>query len=319
MKKKWTWSQMLLAAAAVALLVSGSTFVAAKPGGGGGKPGGGGGEDPQLPPVRYRIQFIDLPANVTGTPTPYVNDINNLGQVVGNYAAEDGQRAFLFNGDQAIDLNEIVAAGLPDDGWRLRSALAINDHMVVVGNIEKIGSDPIETRPIAIDLAADNPVVDLLPDVGVVFGLTAGYRINENGDILGIYELANGIYGAWFYNPGLYDGDPAVREIKVDPFRFNQSLDLLPTDDQQQPYGMNSAGDLLTYSYVYRDDWGWVKIDDLVVGTDPDVQAWSSGTAYVAYQNGINDRGGPSDAGQITGYFSDGRLFVLTPEPAQAP
>ena len=408
MNKKWTWSKMLLAAAAVALLISGSTLFAAK--GGGGKPPK---DDPppppaELPDVRYEIKFIELPANATGTPSPYVNEINNLGQVVGNYSAEDGERAFFFDGVQAIDLNAIVTAGLPD-GWRLRSALAINDWMVVVGNIEKIGSDPIETRPIAIDLAAVNPVVDLLPDVGVVFGLTAGYRINENGDILGIYELADGIWGAWFFNPGLYDGDPEVRDlrdgipqdmsdespdpllipfrgldlslnnpvgdsraqvagdvdhvpfrytlgdaepewfpevdlvlwvgglndsgtfcglhrgpkikgkIKVDPFRFDESLEtsleLLPTDNYQQPYGMNSWGDLLTSSYVYRDDWGWVKINDLVVGTDADMQAWSSGNAYVAYQNGINDRGGLSLAGQIAGYFSDGRLFVLTPEP----
>ena len=420
MKKKWTWSQMLLTAAAVALLVSGSTFVAAKGGNGGGKPGGGK-EDPQLPNVRYRIQFTQLPANVTtANQIPSANGFNNFGQVVGRYAAEDGMRMFLYDPrcdcDQAFDMNMVVdmnaleTVGLDPSQWRLRSGLAINDFMVVVGNMEEISTGQV--RPIAIDLLAENPVVDLLPDVGVD---SHEIQINENGDILGIVELAGGGWASWIYNPDLNGnpelngnprlyGDPSLRPArdgtpldmrdkspdllplsgnaayfelnnpageapaqiagvdadgvafrytlggaepkrfpeldvegrvaglndsgtfcglygglkgknKTSPFRFNQSLELLPMDDREWVYGMNSSGDLITvFSYVYHNNWGWVTIDDLVVGTDADdVEAWRSGYMFM---KSINDRGGSSDAGQIAGEIGDGRLFVLTPEPA---
>jgi hypothetical protein len=419
MKTKWTWSKIVLASAAgllaVLMLSVGSLSIADHKG----KPGGGGGDPPptaELPDVRYRIKFIDPPSNANGTDVPWVYGINNLGQVVGvyNYNAEDGDRAFVYdplrNPNQSLDLSEIVTAGVPE-GWRLKRALGINDHMVVVGNIEKIGSDPIQVRPIAIDLSTVDPVVDLLPDLDSVFERVSGWRINENGDILGIYRLEDGsnLYGAWYYNPGLY-GDPSQRaprdpapldmrdeepedllipiqwssitlnnpvenrpaqiagdldgvafrytlgdaeaewfpeldlvgvvaglndsgtfcglhpgpkirgKIKIESFRFNESLDLLPSNlVQPDTRGINSSGDLLTISHVYRDDWGWVKIDDLLVGTDTDMQAWWSGVRAVARQNGINDRGGPSDAGQITGNISDGRIFILTPEPAPTP
>ena len=406
MKKKWTWSKMLLAAAAVALFVSGSTLFAAK--GGGGKPPK---DDPpppaELPDVRYRIKLIEPAVNANGTGSPWINYINNLGQVVGKYQAEDGTRMFLYDPrcdcDQAFDMNAIVTAGIPD-GWRLRSALAINDYMVVVGNMEEISTGQV--RPIAIDLAADNPVVDLLPAVDV--DKSHAIEINENGDILGMVELVDGLDASWIYNPGLY-GDPSDRDardpgpldmstvspelfllgsradlfqlnnpvgerpaqiagvdvdgvafrytlgdaepegfpevnldgyvaglndagtfcglhrgpkvkgqIKVDPFRFNPSfepsLELLPMDDREQIYGMNSSEDLISaYSYVYHNDWGWVAIDDLVVADmDADVETWRSELRIMRY---INDRGGPSSAGQITGMMvGDGRFFVLTPE-----
>ena len=81
---------------------------------------------------------------------------------------------------------------------------------------------------------------------------------------------------------------------------------------------INSSGDLLLGSdssyAIYRDDWGelfgYVKINDLVVGEEPDMATWSSGSAHMAW-------GGLNDSGQITGNFSDGRIFVLTLEPLE--
>lgn len=177
---------------------------------GNGKGGGNGdGGTTELPPVRYRIKFPSLPADSTGG--VWINDMNNWGQVVGWYSTDAGQRAFLYDptvdADRAIDLNSLVTAGLPD-GWRLRSGVAINDWMVVVGTLEQTGSSPVQVRPFALDLLADNPVVDLLPDVGVDFSY--GRQINENGDILGGYQTSTGDWEGWAYNPGLY-GDPLDR------------------------------------------------------------------------------------------------------------
>lgn len=406
MKKKWTWSQSVLATAAVALLVTGSLLFAA-PGGVKGKPpkddgGGDGGGTTELPPVRYRINFPQLPANADATDTMWVNGRNNWGQVVGKYSAEDGWRPFLFdpNAGQVMDLNAIVTGGLPD-GWRLRSALAISDWMVVVGSMEEISSGLI--LPFAIDLAAENPVVDLLPDVGPLDSW--GRKINENGDILGYYQTADGRWEHWIFNPGLY-GDSASREPRdgtpqdmsgeipefllqsalsgafhlnnpvgdspaqiagvnadgiafrytlgdaepewfpelnvhwdrivsindsgtfcglsfpskgkprTDPFRFNQSLELLPLDVSWSIFeeflqDMNSSGDLISQQYVYRNDWGWVHINDLVVGTEADLQVWHSLTSDMSV---INDRAGQIGSGQIAGRLGS-ILFVLTPEP----
>ena len=198
---------------------------------GGGKPGGGGGGT-DLPPVRYRIAFPAMPANATGGVN--IDDINNLGQVVGWYSTADGHRAFLYdakvNANSVIDLNTLVQTGLPD-GWHLSSAVGINDKMVIVGCIEPTGGPIGQFRqPIAIDLGTETPVVDLLPDVGV--DNSYGKHINENGDILGVYQTENGYY-AWFFNPGLYDGNPQVRAER----------DGLPLDmTQQVPQRLESLG-----------------------------------------------------------------------------
>jgi hypothetical protein len=104
-------------------------------------------------------------------------------------------------------------------------------------------------------------------------------------------------------------------------FRYDTELDELPQRSDGEtaytPIDINSSGDLLLGSdssyAIYRDDWwdnnfGYAKINDLVVGEEPDMAAWSSGSAHMAW-------GGLNDSGQITGNFSDGRIFVLTPEP----
>ena len=68
--------------------------------------------------------------------------------------------------------------------------------MVVVGSLEY---DTGEIAGFALDLWAETPVVDLLPDSGS--GYSYGSQINENGDILGMDG------DPYFFNPGLYGGD----------------------------------------------------------------------------------------------------------------
>ena len=84
---------------------------------------------------------------------------------------------------------------------------------------------------------------------------------------------------------------------------------------------MNSSGDLLTgpsVSLIYRDESGWILLDDLVVGTSDDVARWGYG--FVAYPHlsdriEVTNRAGTvrEKAGVIAGCRS-GTYVVLTPE-----
>ena len=254
-----------------------------------GKGGGGGGgtTPPQLPPVRYRIAFPAMPANATGG--LFVDNINDLGQVVGWYSAEDGQRAFIYdatkNGGSVIDLNTVVQGGLPE-GWRLRSAVSINDHMVIVGIMELTGSSPVQVRPIAIDLGTETPVVDLLPDVGVDFSY--GRWINNNGDILGVYQTENGSF-AWFFNPDLYNGDAQVRaERNGQPQNMTQDVpqDLSALGSRAQQFHLNNAAPAqiagvndngIAFRYTTGDNPVWQTFPEL--------------NLYVSSLGGLNDAG----------------------------
>ena len=94
------------------------------------------------------------------------------------------------------------------------------------------------------------------------------------------------------------------------PFRFNQSLELFP-DQGWLPIAINSSGDMVTNSQIYHDDWGWVDVRDLVVGTQADLKL---------FRNYMNDRAGQTEFAQITGLtLSAASLFILTPEPAPTP
>lgn len=259
---KLALSRRLLLAALLAMAVP-AIGLAAPPEGKGGGNGGGGGDDggttDPLPPVRYRLSYPTPPADQTGS--VYVNGSNNLGQVVGWYHSSTDTRAFLYDPALGmVDLNQLVTGGIPE-GWHLRSGVAISDRMVVVGTIMLTGSDPHVAHPFALDLSLENPVVDLLPEVGSDF--QTGTQINENGDILGAYRNAAGTFDGWMFNPGLY-GDPATRVARdgtpLDmssegpaylPLTGNASRFLLnnPTDSRAaQVAGVDSTGVAFRYT-----------------------------------------------------------------------
>ena len=160
---------------------------------------------PGLPKVRYRIHLPRLPANSTFGEFD-VLDMNNAGDIVGLYSSARGITAFLYaparNIKLAIDLNDLAVDGIPEGAW-LRAGFAINEWGVVVGCLQQANGD---VHPFALDLGADTPVVDLLPNFGAAFA--SGSQINENGDIIVRIENPR---SAYLFNPGLYNGDTSVR------------------------------------------------------------------------------------------------------------
>ena len=111
MTQKRIWTLALLAAALTVTLTSSSLVL------GKGKPGGGDPPPeppPDLPAVRYRIDFPLLPANSDGE-YMVVNDINNEGEIVGMYTTATGNHVLIhYAGDaQASDLNDLVEGEFP--------------------------------------------------------------------------------------------------------------------------------------------------------------------------------------------------------------
>jgi probable HAF family extracellular repeat protein len=70
----------------------------------------------------------------------YAEDINNQGWVVGNYGASFGRGgAFLYNGSEMLDMNDLLESGSKD--WNLRVAKSINDNGWIVGYGQYNGHD----------------------------------------------------------------------------------------------------------------------------------------------------------------------------------
>jgi hypothetical protein len=160
------------------------------------------------PTFQYVLTIPDLPADSTGG--VYVNDMNNRGQVVGWYAVGEGRKGYLYDPaipGGVIDLSALNLPGIPP-GYQINSVVGINDHQVLVGYLTNDFGLSGDSIGFAIDWAADTPVVDLLPEMGS--GYSYGRKINENGDILGVFEDTGGAIRAYFHNPGVY-GDPGLR------------------------------------------------------------------------------------------------------------
>jgi hypothetical protein len=170
---------------------------------------------PPLPPVRYQIQYWDVPSS---NGFAYQTDMNHLGQVTGWYQLAGGEkRAYLYdptvNVTTAIDLTSAYAAGLPA-GWVVSSAVGINDQGVIVGYLAPEGS-PSHTpvrQGFLLDTLADTPQIMLLPDWGLTY--TYPKDINERGDILGVFKSPTGVWSAYFWRPGV-DPSPTFLNSNV--------------------------------------------------------------------------------------------------------
>ena len=100
------------------------------------------------------------------------------------------------------------------------------------------------------------------------------------------------------------------------PFRYDQSVETLLWNESEPPQDINASGDLLTWEHVYREDWGFVRISEIVTGTPADLAAWNRGTFTAVC---MTDRMGGVDAAQIAGrldgVFDYPTIIILTPEP----
>ena len=163
------------------------------------------------PTFQYVLTLPALPADGTGT--VYENDLNNRGQMVGWYSTAEGRKGYIYASQSSsiIDLTALNLPGIPD-GYQITSVVGINEHQVLVGYLTNDFGASGNRIVFAVDFAAVNPVVDLLPDM--LSTRSYGSKINENGDILGVYTDELGAWRGYIYNPGLYNGDPLVRAAR---------------------------------------------------------------------------------------------------------
>ncbi len=90
------------------------------------------------------------------------------------------------------------------------------------------------------------------------------------------------------------------------------------------PHDMNHSRDLLTRRTVYRDDWGWLTLDSLIVGTSADISLWKSDTRgyllwpYLTDRIDVlkNDGSVVGRAGIIAGGRNN-KLVIMNPVSAQ--
>jgi hypothetical protein len=107
---------------------------------------------------------------------------------------------------------------------------------------------------------------------------------------------------------------------RADEFELNNSVGDRPAqvlmDSVETPAGINNSDDLISYTHVYRDGWGWVAIDQLVGGSKPNLADWFQGTPDILR---MSDRVFSDDVGYIAGrlaYVDEfPRPFVLIPVP----
>ena len=201
-------------------------------------------------------------------------------------------------GGGPLDLTEDATDSLPDEF----AGANVNYYRL---------SNPLGSRPAQI-VGRSQAGVNLRYTTGAASPETFP-EINSNA---GIYLNDSGTFA------GTVWGAKVKGQTQIDPFRYDQAIELLPlpprsnTDPIEMASGINSSGDLITSGHVYRDDWGdWVHIDDIVTGTVPDLATWFSGGS--PWLHVMNDRGGAADAAQIVATTDlAGTVFVLTPEAA---
>ncbi|MCL4854518.1 MAG: hypothetical protein KJZ78_24425, partial [Bryobacteraceae bacterium] len=158
-----------------------------------GKGGGGGGSVPTLPPVRYQLKTFRMPNDSCISVS--VGSMNNSGIVVGYYgtSADTLRHPFLYDPsidpDVALDLNTLDI-DWHEPGWRLASALGVNESGYVVGQMEEF-AQPGVWRGYVLDLNVSPAVL-----VPLSTGTASNWarRINDNLDVVGVAAAEEGYH-----------------------------------------------------------------------------------------------------------------------------
>ena len=207
-RKRFTQLFALLMAA-----VTTTAFAFPPPDGKGGGNGGGNEEppppEPELPAIEYQGVTISLPPH----PTPYyfLNDFNDSGQACGRNSDFGWIYSPVFANhavDMAVDANTLDIEGL-DAGWVIRNCIGISNNGLVVGRASPVDDASIAaSRGYVLDISVTPSLIYELPENGYGWEGSYARKVNDNGDILGMFTRTDGSRGIYFYNLGLRSGPP---------------------------------------------------------------------------------------------------------------
>lgn len=231
--------------ALVVTLVLPAPCLAAK---GGGKPGGG--DPPPLPSIQYSV----LPVTMPGASFQYTEHNDDLA-VIGWNTIEDpalGRRSFAYlpgiSTTEAFYLDELSISGIPA-GWHTRSAIGINNHNTIVGNLEPDGdtTNSIKRPFIVPDIYAPNPELHVLGPFDPLADRESVFAINDSGDLVILSERGE---------PGIYANRVFVAQGPFDPGTAPSIMEI----------DFAAAG--ISIPDVYDDAFGKLRISD-AVGNNP--------------------------------------------------
>lgn len=160
-----------------------NTCFAKKGGNGGGKPGGGGEDPPNLPDIRYGVTPVQ--------PGGIYFDHNNDAATVGfRFFDNIGRRAYAYlpgiSETQAFYLDDPILGitGIPSE-WHSRTAVDINNHNTLVGNIEPDLEGSENATPFVIrDIYSSTPVLEQLDPFDPQALREVVMVINDGGDMV---------------------------------------------------------------------------------------------------------------------------------------
>lgn len=174
------------------------------------------------PPVQYSIDIIPTPSNGT----VWMNGITNNSVVYGWYADGENYRSgFVYDQVSGVfyDLNLETSLlqqveDLFGEGWRFASIIGMNDAGHLTGSVN---DGTAARKGFVIDTSLDgefspdpaNWLLRILPDFGSSY--TFGKRINEHGDILGVYQREDGTYDYYIYNPWLDTSEAPMPALEL--------------------------------------------------------------------------------------------------------
>lgn len=173
---------------------------AGPPGGKGGDKGTGGPSLPADLDVRYRVQFIPLPA--TGTSNFAVHDINDVYEAVGAFSNTDGRRIGYYY-DAVNDVLRTAAdmITLPAR-WENTSFTGINNAGAIVGMVQdQFGFH----QCLLIYPGPDGYSYEIMSPIDAFGAMDSHFtQINDSGDVVGISWDAEGVGQAFAYNLGIF-------------------------------------------------------------------------------------------------------------------